>query len=142
MYTNSTFLPYTADTLAYLPTLIPHQRFNSIRTLRFRWRLFGPPSTFPPDPRSTLDDKYQKNRMSYLERWQIIWKTVSEMQGLRYLTIELRVDNLMAESWEVEELDIVKTITGPEEVVIVLWGVLYEKMVGRIGGPNCRVVEV
>lgn len=69
----------------------------------------------------------------------MIWKTLAEMEGLRHLTVELCILSNREDQWKVEELDIVKTVTRPEEVVILVGRNLYDEMFGRVGSANCRV---
>lgn len=73
LYTANTFSFKDSDCLKYLPTLIPPQRFDAIRSLKLHWHLRGYPSEDP-----TAKENYDE-----------IWRIIASMPRLRELRVQL-----------------------------------------------------
>lgn len=56
--------------------------------------------------------------------------------------VDLNIVESRETMWNLEELEVVQRVVMPEVVVVCLRGILYEMMVGRVGGVNCRVERV
>ncbi|KAH7336257.1 hypothetical protein BKA65DRAFT_506003 [Rhexocercosporidium sp. MPI-PUGE-AT-0058] len=144
LYTENTFDVLDNDAMLFLPRLLLPQRVNTITSLRFSWRLRSPPSTLPPshwmqDQRKAA--KRNKKSNDYREAWFTTWNNLSRMEGLRKLTLELNILFSRAAEWTVEELDIVKSVTVPGTLNLVLKGGMAQRMIGNVGASNCCVVD-
>ena len=127
--------------MLFLPRLLLPQRIDTITTLRFSWPLKYPPSTLPVRYRTgdaVKDEKRSRKGNHYRDSWFEIWKNLSGMKGLKDLTVELDIPGDRMSEWTVEELDIAKSVTIPDDFLLVLRGDMAQRMRGRIGGPNCR----
>ncbi|KAL2069001.1 hypothetical protein VTL71DRAFT_15339 [Oculimacula yallundae] len=147
LYSGNAFDVRERDVILYLPRLLLPQRINNITILHFEWRLRGPPSQLPGDYRTgNPKEEAKRNRKSndYRDAWFGIWKNLSEMRGLRALTVELNVPSSRVSDWTVKELSIVKSITEPETFYLVLadgLGRLAREMEGEVRGSNCRIID-
>ncbi|KAH8724068.1 hypothetical protein GQ44DRAFT_750402 [Phaeosphaeriaceae sp. PMI808] len=105
--------------LLYLPTCLPQQRLNSIRTLRLRWAIRALPYL----------RRGSSHRLAYREdtmSWERGWSILANMNGLRDLYVVL-VDPSQQDMWERNWIDLenellhpVKAVTRPEWFELVL----------------------
>jgi hypothetical protein len=142
LYSGNTFIVRAPDILSHLPRMLLPRRLNSIRSLRFYYILGAPPSVHPPSrqPHNAKELKKLKNRNNYYRKtWFMNWKTLAEMEGLMKLTVELDIAGGGADGmWTVEDLEVVKSVTKPEKLSLILPETMVGRMAG-VGGPNCQV---
>jgi hypothetical protein len=128
------------DVMAFLPRFIIPARLHAIRSVNFSWALKSPPSFSSPSRWSRDPEKREKAKRKthfYRETWEKCWATLSSMEGL----VQLRIDLVISrpEEWTVGEFDVVKSVTRPKRFKLLLPELMAEKMQGKIGGENCTV---
>ena len=141
LYLQNTFDVIDNEVILFLPHLLLPQRIDTMTTLRFSWSLKCPPSMLPVSYRTgdpVKEEKRKRKRNHYRDSWFRIWKNLSEMKGLKDLTVELDIPSDRMSEWTVQELEIAKSVTIPDDFLLVLRGDMAQRMRGRIGGPNCR----
>jgi hypothetical protein len=105
--------------LLYLPTRIPHQRLNSIRTLRVRWAIRALPCLRRGPSQSVA---YREDTLN----WERGWSIIASMTGLRDLYVVISdpsPQGIWERSWvELEEqlLRPVKEVTRPSQFELML----------------------
>jgi hypothetical protein len=146
LYRPHTFSLLHLTHLLHLPTRIPSQRLNTIRTLRLRWAIRALPYL----------RRGPTNSIAYREdtaNWERAWAIIASMQGLRDLFVVL-VDPSPHDMWERNWLELegqllqsVKGVTRPTFFELMLpyascvtqWD-MSESAV-RLRKPESRVIE-
>jgi hypothetical protein len=105
--------------LLYLPTRLPQQRLNSIRTLRVRWAIRALPYLC----------RGPSQRVAYREdtlNWERGWSIIASMSGLRDLYVAI-VDPSPQGMWERNWVELeeqllrpVKEVTRPTQFELML----------------------
>jgi hypothetical protein len=96
--------------LLYLPTRLPPQRINSIRTLRLRWAIRALPYL----------RRGPAQRLAYHEdsaNWTRGWSILAGMTGLRDLYVVL-VDPTPQRMWERHWLELEEQLLAPVKLVV------------------------
>ncbi|KAH9208238.1 hypothetical protein DL95DRAFT_527541 [Leptodontidium sp. 2 PMI_412] len=119
IYSSNTFEITHASYMEYLPLCILPQRMNTLRTLRLTCDFSG----LPPIKANIWEGQHPGILHKRYEKWQNIWRILSEMASLRRLHFNLNVNYL----WETldresaaELLGPVKQVTRPDLFVLAL----------------------
>ncbi|KAL2076238.1 hypothetical protein VTL71DRAFT_1181 [Oculimacula yallundae] len=149
IYTEAIDITYSSNTFhiggnfifEFLPLAILPQRLNTIRTLRLTCIFLGG----PPPCDMHIWEKCSKEDLRILkkrqEKWLNIWRTLSQMTGLRQLHVRLEIGwewEKLSHHSAVELLGPVKQVTKPDLFVLTLpFPAMYEGMKFRTsGGPE------
>ncbi|KAF2643705.1 hypothetical protein P280DRAFT_215033 [Massarina eburnea CBS 473.64] len=119
LYTPHIFSLLHVTHLLYLPSRVPQQRLNSIRSLRIRWAI----RALPYFRRGT------SNRLAYPEdtaNWEKAWAILASMRGLKDLRVVI-VDSSRDGIWEAQWLslegkllEVIKRIKGGRFTEVML----------------------
>ena len=108
LYSCNTFDTNDADVIAFLPRILLPHRINKIRNVQILLSISLPPSYLPTNGRPVLTllqqpEKIKQHNHYYKKQWNAIWKTLSEMEGLEILRVELTMHGRHDHLWEAEE---------------------------------------
>ena len=114
LYRPHTFSLLHLTHLLYLPTRLPQQRLNTIRTLRLRWAIRALPYL----------RRGPTHRLAYREdtqNWERGWSIIAGMTGLRDLYVVL-IDPSPQDMWERNWLELEEQLLAPvKEVTRPKW---------------------
>jgi len=119
VYELSIFDTREPSVIVFLPRLLLPKRMNLIQEFDFLWTL----RTLPR-----------------FEIWDAVWNALSQLEGLRKLTVELYMtaeENL----WEAGHLGITKRVVRPKQFHLVLPGRVAQRVAGKFEGENCTVIS-
>ncbi|KAH3951442.1 hypothetical protein HBI56_083570 [Parastagonospora nodorum] len=146
LYRPHTFSLLHITHLLYLPTRLPQQRMNSIRTLRLRWAIRAMPYLCRGPSRCVA---YREDTLN----WERGWSIIASMKGLRDLYVVITdpsPQGIWERNWvELEEqlLRPVTDVTRPSKFELMLpfascstdWDMGHSKVV--LKKPENRLVE-
>jgi hypothetical protein len=144
LYSSNTFDTNDADVIAFLPRILLPHRINKIRNVQILLSISLPPSYLPTNGRPVLTllqppEKIKQHNHYYKKQWNAIWKTLSEMEGLEILRVELTMHGRHDHLWEAEEFDCVQWLHRPRDISLLLPDTVARRMTGKIGMGNCTV---
>lgn len=125
LYELNRFWTRTTDVLQFLPRLLTTESLNRIRYLNFLYLVGDPPSLAHSVHRIDNPKKMEKRNQKeheYRKSWNAVWKTLSEMEGL----VELKVQIIVVarrgsiDLWKVEDFKIITSVNRPKRFVLIL----------------------
>jgi len=101
-------------------SIILHQRIESVRSLRFKWKIQNPPL----DSQEHFSFEYRDEVDHRLERWTKAWDNIASIQNLRDLHIKLGVPQRDWRNIDEETVDLifrpVKKVVRPDLCVLTI----------------------
>lgn len=119
LYAPHTFSLLHITHLLYLPSRIPQQRLNAIRTLRLRWTIRALPYFRRGGSRCVA---YPEDTANWKKAWDI-FASMQSLRDLRVVLIDPSRDSIWEGHWlEIEDvlLEPVKKVTGPRRFELML----------------------
>lgn len=114
-----------------LPSLLPSQRLNAIRHLRFTWHnpsmssknwFPGPLRIREDGPEAGRDDAMRARK----SRWTTVWRNISNMQTLQHLHVKISLNEYFWRTLSAQEagdvLQPMRSITKPQVFILtIVW---------------------
>ncbi|KAG9232615.1 hypothetical protein BJ875DRAFT_485893 [Amylocarpus encephaloides] len=122
LHTMNKFQTLSVDIVSFLPRMMLPQRLQQIRYFSFCWRLNIPP-TLPPWSYSSRAPRTRERfaNNDYRKSWFAAWKTLSLMEGLEHLRVELFVHGRAGTwGWEPKHVEIAKCVTKAKNFLLVV----------------------
>jgi len=119
VYELTVFDTREPNVIVFLPRLILPKRMDLIQEFDFLWTL---------------------RMLPRREIWEAVWKTLSLLEGLLKLTVELYL-TADETSWEPGHFEITKRVVRPKQFHLVLPGRVAQRVAGKFEGPNCTVIS-
>ncbi len=143
-YSYNTFEIRDPDVIVYLSRLLLPDRLNAITSVNFNWNL-GAPASFPHPDRQSINPELMKRAKErdheYRQIWKKAWKCLSSMEHLNDLRVKLDIAQKQVPFWDVEELEIVKSVSRPKKFDLLLPSSMAERVKGCIVLPNLHIGE-
>ncbi|KAF4628387.1 hypothetical protein G7Y89_g9766 [Cudoniella acicularis] len=146
LYAKNLFGTTECDVVTLLPQLLDPTSFNNIRSFSFYWSL-RLPTRFPPlhghYAYPVRDGQTSKDENGYIKTWLRVWKSLSSMQGLEALDVQLDFYPQFHPFWyTVMDLEIVKSVTIPKRFIIISSPELVDRMRGELEAENLQIMTI
>ncbi|KAE9372771.1 hypothetical protein N431DRAFT_505087 [Stipitochalara longipes BDJ] len=119
LYELTIFDTREPSVIVFLPRLLLPKRINLIQEFDFLWTLRALPR---------------------FQIWEAVWKTLSGLEGLLRLTVELYL-TADEDLWEPGHFMITKRVVRPRQFHLVLPGRVAQRVTGKFEGQNCTVIS-
>ncbi|CZR67656.1 uncharacterized protein PAC_17555 [Phialocephala subalpina] len=144
LYELNRFWTRTTDVVRFLPRLLTAESLHRIRYLNFLYLVGDPPSLAHRVHRIDNPKKMEKRNQrehDYRRSWNGVWKTLSEVEGLVELKVQMIVSARRGtlDLWKVKDFEIVSSVTRPKRFVLILPDELVRLVKGRIHAENLEV---
>ncbi|PVH74618.1 hypothetical protein DL98DRAFT_593948 [Cadophora sp. DSE1049] len=147
LYEMNSFDTRSPEVVCRLPRIFPTHRLNAIHSLTFCWTLPKPPSLSSASRQCCQEGKFDeatKGCNRYQREWVQIWGSLSTMQCLEFLRIEMNTvgRESITGMWEGSDLEIVKTVRKPATLLVVMEDESAKRMRRLINAPNMIIVGI
>jgi hypothetical protein len=124
--------------IAFLPRILLPYRMNKIRNIQILLSISLPPSYLSTRGRPGVLPLQQPEKMKqynhyHQKLWNAIWKTLSEMEGLEILRVELTMHRRHDHIWKAEKLDCFQSLSRPRDIHLLLPDTVARRVTGKIG---------